>query len=267
MGTYFEKKVSILVVFLLFVFILSGCVSATNHTNSFNSKGLVKGKDLLITSIVAPYESTKGKTIVVSNTVKNQGNKATGSFWVNFYLKKDDKSTLIYIGHRYIVVLGAGKSNTQKTKLYIPQSVKDGKYYIMGYADPSKVVAESNEKNNKKFSLKTINIKSNVNNSLSDLIISEIKHLDDQTLKYTVKNQGKTVSGPCKLYLSSGYYSFGFNYTPIYWWVDVPKLLPGKTFTGTWFCHSGFVNSYYGQIDYYNKVKESNENNNVLKNY
>lgn len=266
MGTDFEKKISVLVFTFIFVFLLCGCVSAT-QTNSANSQGLVQGKDLIITSIVAPSESTKGKKIIVTNTVKNQGKQSVRSFWVKFYLKKTVKSTPLYIGHRYVSILGPGKSVPQKTTLYIPKNVITGKYYIMGFVDASRVIRESNEKNNLKFSLKTINIKSPITTGLSDLIITEIKHTDDQTLKYTVKNQGKTASGRCTLYLSSGYYSFGFNYTPIYWWVNVPILSPGKTFTGTWFCYSGFVNSYYGQIDYYNKVKESNEKNNILKNY
>jgi subtilase family serine protease len=43
--------------------------------------------DLTVIKITAPARGVKGNTIIVPNTIKNQGNTAAGGFYVSYYLK------------------------------------------------------------------------------------------------------------------------------------------------------------------------------------
>ena len=119
-----------------------------------------KIKDLIVTQVTAPAEGIKGNTITVPNTVKNQGNTATGGFYVNYYLINNSP---IYIGQRYISSLAAGASNSQNTKLSIPLNITNSNYSIMAYADDTKLVNESNENNNYKYSPTKIQIIDSIN--------------------------------------------------------------------------------------------------------
>ena len=119
-----------------------------------------KIKDLTVTKVTAPTNGVKGNTITVPNTVKNQGNIATGGFYVNYYLINNSN---IYIGQRYINSLAAGASNSQNTKLSIPLNITNSSYSIMAYADNTKLVNESNENNNYKYSPTKIQIIDGIN--------------------------------------------------------------------------------------------------------
>ncbi|MBZ2167099.1 Ig-like domain-containing protein [Methanobacterium spitsbergense] len=119
-----------------------------------------KIKDLTVTQVTAPTTGVKGNTIIVPNTVKNQGNTATGGFYINYYLINNSS---IYIGQRYISSLAAGASNSQNTKLSIPLNITSSSYYIDVYADSSKIVSESNESNNYKYSTTKIQIINSIN--------------------------------------------------------------------------------------------------------
>ncbi len=114
-----------------------------------------KIKDLTVTQVTAPTIGVKGNTITVPNTVKNRGNTATGGFYVKYYLIGDSS---IYIGQRYISSLAAGASNSQNTKLSIPLNITNSNYSIMAYADKTKLINESNESNNYKYSSTKIEI-------------------------------------------------------------------------------------------------------------
>ena len=119
-----------------------------------------KIKDLIVTQVTAPTRGINGNIITVPNTVKNQGNTATGGFYVNYYLINNSS---IYIGQRYISSLAAGASNSQNTKLSIPLNIINSNYFIMAYADNTKLVNESNENNNYKYSPTKIQIIDGIN--------------------------------------------------------------------------------------------------------
>lgn len=111
------------------------------------------GPDLLVTSIAAPANGIRGRTITVSNTVKNQGNMATNGFYVNYYLTPTQSlNSRIYIGCRYIKSLAAGASNTNNTILSIPSTIAVGQYYIAAVADGTRLITEVNEANNNGYS-------------------------------------------------------------------------------------------------------------------
>ena len=166
-----KKNLIILTIALFSAFLLCGAASAAT-VNSTTSKAVstAQVKDLIVTQVTAPTKGVKGHTITVSNTIKNQGNAATTGFYVNYYLKKSSSSTNIYIGKRYIASLGAGASNHQNTKLKLPTSIKSANYFIWAYADSTKLVKESIETNNAKYSTTKINVQS----PKRDLIVTEV---------------------------------------------------------------------------------------------
>ena len=119
-----------------------------------------KIRDLIVTQVTAPTTGVKGNTITVPNTVKNRGNTATGGFYVRYYLISNSS---IYIGQRYISSLAAGASNSQNTKLSIPLNITSSSYFVDVYADRTKLVSESNESNNYRYSSTKIKIINNIN--------------------------------------------------------------------------------------------------------
>ena len=102
----------LLAVFLVIPFLLLGAASAatsgSNASNNVISASPVT--DLVVTHVTVPVQGVKGCNIIVSNTIKNQGNGTTGGFRVNYYLKKSLNSVSIYIGQRYIKSLGSDAS-------------------------------------------------------------------------------------------------------------------------------------------------------------
>lgn len=147
----------LLAVFLVIPFLLLGAASAatsgSNASNNVISASPVT--DLVVTHVTVPVQGVKGCNIIVSNTIKNQGNGTASSFWVNYYLKTSSSS---YIGHRYINNLAAGAYNNQNTYLGIPTNITKGNYYLLACADAGRNVLESNETNNYRFSSTKIQI-------------------------------------------------------------------------------------------------------------
>ena len=141
-------------VFLVTPFLLIGAASAatnvTYSTNKVVSSSAVK--DLVVTQVTVPAKGVKGCNIIVSNTIKNQGNSVASGFWVNYYLKTSSTSASSYLGQRYIKSLGSDAFNNQNTYLSIPTNITKGNYYLLVYADAGKNVFESNETNNYRFS-------------------------------------------------------------------------------------------------------------------
>ncbi len=150
------------------------------------------GPDLLVTSIAAPANGIRGRTITVSNTVKNQGNMATNGFYVNYYLTPaQNLNSRIYIGCRYIKSLAAGASNTNNTILSIPSTIAVGQYYIAAVADGTRLITEVNEANNNGYSAFKIKVQNG-----RDLLITGITAVASGirgrtiTVANSVKNQG-----------------------------------------------------------------------------
>ena len=140
-----------------------GNVSAANSTGLTVNKSIVNtayGKDLVVTSVIAPATADKSLKFSFHNTIKNQGTAAASGFWVNYYLRSNFTSPNKYIGHQYISYLGAGTSKTQNTVLTIPNTIAAGYYYILVDADSTKIIAESNEHNNCRYSSSKIKIQS-----------------------------------------------------------------------------------------------------------
>ena len=108
-------------------------------------------RDLVVTGIGAKINGYSGNKLYLSNTAKNIGTISTSSFWVHYYLKNKGIAQYKYIGQKYYIGLGAGKSKTLNTTIKLSSSIVAKNYYILAYADAHKNVSESNEKNNYKF--------------------------------------------------------------------------------------------------------------------
>lgn len=110
----------------------------------------VSKADLLMTSVSGPATARVGRSIIISDTVSNQGAGNSGGFYVAFYLSKDAAITTAdtYIGRRFVSGLASGVSDSLSTTVMLPSTIAAGTYYIGAIADYSKVVPESNETNN-----------------------------------------------------------------------------------------------------------------------
>ena len=82
----YRRKPLLIICTLAFALILFTAASAVTITG-VAVVGPKITQDLVVTSITAPTTGVKGKTVTVSNTIKNQGNTATKGFWVNYYLR------------------------------------------------------------------------------------------------------------------------------------------------------------------------------------
>lgn len=155
-----NKSLMGLAIFITIQFLLIGAVSAATSTSSISYKELsaVQVKDLVVTEVSVPAKGIKGCNINMSSTVKNQGNIATGGFYINYYLKTCSNGQGPYLGHVYIGKLAAGAVNHENIKLHIPTNTAQGNYYLLVHADSDGNISESIENNNYGYSSAKIQI-------------------------------------------------------------------------------------------------------------
>ncbi len=222
--------------------------------------------DLLVSSWTAPANACAGATVSIKDTTKNQGTGTAGASQTCFYFSTN--TTLdagdTPLGCRAIPSLGAGAVNTGTTPVTLP-NVSIGKYYLITMADDGKVVAESNETNNKKSKVIYIG---------PDLIVSALTAPTSATRGTTIligdttKNKGCGIAGASttKFYLSTNTtinigvdYELGVR--------SVPALGTNAISTGTTsvVIPAGILTGKYYIItnsDDANVVVEGNETNN-----
>ena len=155
-----RNNLTILTIVVFAAFLLCNTSTATTLNSTATSKisSAYHYTDLTVTEVKSPLNGIKGNTIIISNTIKNQGNTASKGFYVNYYLKTSPQSPNNHIGKRYIAGLAPGASNNQNTKITIPTTIPANSYYILTYADFTNQIPESNETNNAKYSSTKINI-------------------------------------------------------------------------------------------------------------
>ncbi|MBI3292248.1 MAG: hypothetical protein HYZ73_05510 [Elusimicrobia bacterium] len=120
------------------------------RTSPFTVQPKPAGPDLVMTDLSGPVSGLSGAPITVTSTVTNQGNAATNSFSVGFYLSSDPTITTgdTRIGTRSVSSLAAGASSRTQTTLTIPSRVSPHTYYLGAIADYTNVRTETNETNN-----------------------------------------------------------------------------------------------------------------------
>lgn len=127
--------------------------STTNNT-AVTAQPITVGADVLVTTATAATAATApGKTVNVTNTVKNQGGPTTTSFDVGFYLSANptfEAGVDVLLTTRRVSG-GLGVSATSGpvvTPVVIPGNVSAGTYFVIVRADASSVVPEVDESNN-----------------------------------------------------------------------------------------------------------------------
>jgi Uncharacterized conserved protein len=243
--------------------------SDENNNIKFSAPMIVPDVDLTMSSISIPTAAQSGGSIIVVNTVQNNGTKNSNPFYIKFYLSNDGINPIsdTPIGSRYISGgLKAGASSTAYTNLTIPSTY--GSYYIIAIIDPANNTCETNKLNNIGTSLTTISI------TAPDLVATSISTTSTTyqkgsqiTIQDTVKNQGKATAGGfyVKYYLSkdstittSDTY-LGSRY--------ISSLKAGElsTVSENFTLPSNLVGSYYvgAIVDSSNNVSESDESNNI----
>lgn len=127
-------------------------LESDEHNNAVVGDPLVitPGVDLLVTAVNSVATAVGGTTIVVHDTVANQGSGSVSSFYVGLYLSKDQNITTseIYLGRRKINSLAIGEINSAETGVTLPANLSGGTYYIGAIADYTKWRLEQNEMNN-----------------------------------------------------------------------------------------------------------------------
>ncbi|MDX6637660.1 MAG: hypothetical protein QOJ01_1171 [Solirubrobacterales bacterium] len=108
--------------------------------------------DLRLTKISNPQATaTPGDQVPISDKVKNAGKATARKSTVRFYLSSDTSrgsGDIRMIGDESIIKLKAGVVAKASGSFAIPLETPDGSYFVIGCADDTHVVHESNENNN-----------------------------------------------------------------------------------------------------------------------
>ena len=123
----------------------------TNENNNAKQSSTtisINGADMVIANISANLKGTR--TLVISNTIKNNGKIASTTYSVHYYIRKKGTTTNKYIGQYIYKGLGAGSTRKQTLTITLPTGIVASQYYVAAYVDANKTVPETNESNNYK---------------------------------------------------------------------------------------------------------------------
>ena len=140
--------------YVLFVADPTNVVAEVNESNNVSSYPLqiVAPVVDLYTSqpYISPNVSAAGNSIGASCYMQNQGNSTASSSNVGYYLSTNtvfDASDVLLLSSPGPALV-AGGYQSRYNNLVIPAGTAPGSYYVLFVADPTDVVAESNENNN-----------------------------------------------------------------------------------------------------------------------
>ena len=119
-----------------------------NNQNISSTKININGADMVITDISANLKGTR--TLVVSNTIKNNGKIAASTYSVHYYIRKKGTTTNKYVGQYIYKGLGSNATKTQSLTITLPTGIVASGYYVAAYVDANKTIPETNESNNYK---------------------------------------------------------------------------------------------------------------------
>lgn len=153
----------------------------------------------LVVSAVTPNAASvdAGKTLMVANTVRNQGQSASSAFMVVFRLSPNaiygDADDVLLPAKRTVAMLAAGAPSVATTGLMIPKTVAAGQYHVCAMADPGNAVSELDEGNNSLCSDALITVV-----SLPDLVVSSVSARiigTSVSVTASVRNMGTAAAG------------------------------------------------------------------------
>ena len=97
----------------------------------------------------------------MTDTVLNQGAVAAGASTTRYYLSADqlkDGSDRLLTGARAVPALGPSATSTGTVSVTVATNMALGTYYLIACADNTTTVTESNETNNCRASVTTIQV-------------------------------------------------------------------------------------------------------------
>src|SRR5262245_54558398 len=190
-----------------------GVVNETNESNNCRTSTTtiqVGLADLVVTSLSnPPATAAAGGTFSVTATVANQGAITAAASTARYYLSADQvkgAGDVLLPGTRSVASLTAGQSSSGSTTVTIPSSIAAGTYYLLGCADDTGSVSESNEGNNCRASTTTLQI------VLPDLVVTAVSNPPATVARArnfkitdTTKNQGSVTAAASttRYYLST----------------------------------------------------------------
>lgn len=228
--------------------------------------------DLVITNLSGPAQLQKTQTVTYLVTVKNQGTIATNTT-TNLFLYLSwspdfNPPNLVVLNAAGIVpVLAPGAETTIPVSFATP-NVSLGTYYVLGYVNAYKTVAEQNTGNNITSSPAV-----SVVNPPADLVITNVtgqavmQRGQAATCTVTVKNQGTVATNATttvQVFLST---TPSFPMVAYLNAATVPVLAPGQEVTLTMGYTTPNVSpgTYYvlGSVNPYQTVMEQDYGNNI----
>jgi parallel beta-helix repeat protein len=126
-------------------------ITESNEDNNTKYRMITIGPDLQVSSLIAPASASKGATINITDTTRNNGAAEAISSTTKFYLSTNRVLDLndTSLGSRSIPILAAHGSSTGDTSVTIPLDTSPNMwYYIIGKADADSNITEYNENNN-----------------------------------------------------------------------------------------------------------------------
>ncbi|HTN42891.1 MAG TPA: CARDB domain-containing protein, partial [Nitrospiria bacterium] len=119
--------------------------------------------DLVVSALSATPTTVKaGRTITVSNSIKNQGGTKAGLSVVAFHLSGDTAygggDDIASTTTRTIASLAINATSAASTVVRVPAATPPGIYYVCIQADKNNTVAESDETNNTRCTATTITV-------------------------------------------------------------------------------------------------------------
>jgi subtilisin family serine protease/subtilase family serine protease len=128
-----------------------GTVGETTESNNTMARSISIGGDLIVSTLTVPTKAGAGGTIVVSDTVLNQGGGSVGQSVTRFYLSPNsswDVTDPALTGSRIVPGLSASENNTGTSTLPIPSTVVPGLYYLIARANADATAPETSFTNN-----------------------------------------------------------------------------------------------------------------------
>jgi subtilase family serine protease len=122
----------------------------TQENNNTRSDSVRIGPDLIVSSLTVPATAAAGATINVTDGTRNQGAGSAATSITRFYLSANTvlDGSDVELGERSVAALNAGQTVSGSTSLTIPAGTAPGNYVIIGKADASSAVPETQENNN-----------------------------------------------------------------------------------------------------------------------
>jgi len=167
--------------------------------------------DLLETALSNPPAATRlGRSFLVRDTVRNQGTAAAEASTTRYYLSVDTLKSVAdkrLDGVRAVPGLAPLAASAGTVSVTVPLTTVPGTYFLLACADDTRVMRESDERNNCRAAATTVVVRAAdlVETAISDPPKS-ISPGSSFSVRDAVRNQGTAGTGPTmtRYYLSLG---------------------------------------------------------------